>query len=112
MAGNNNSTTTFRADISRLKKAMQEASRQVRLAESEFKAASASMDDWSNSADGLQTKLKSLDNVISAQKRQLDLLNDELEKTAKEYGENSAAADRVRIRINNQKAAIAKSEAE
>jgi TP901 family phage tail tape measure protein len=112
MAGNNNSTTTFRADISRLKKAMQEASRQVRLAESEFKAASASMDDWSNSAEGLSGKLKSLDSVISAQKRQLDLLNDELEKTAKEYGENSAAADRVRIRINNQKAAIAKSEAE
>ena len=113
MAGNNNnSTTTFRADISRLKKAMQEASRQVRLAESEFKAASASMDDWSNSAEGLSGKLKSLDSVISAQKRQLDLLNDELEKTAKEYGENSAAADRVRIRINNQKAAIAKNEAE
>lgn len=112
MAGNNNSTTTFRADISRLKKAMQEASRQVRLAESEFKAASASMEDWSDNANGLESKLESLDKVLKAQKRQLALMNDELEATTKEYGENSAAADRVRIKINNQKAAIAKTESQ
>lgn len=110
MAGNTSSTTTFRADISNLKKAMQEASRQVRLANSEFKAASAGMDDWSKSADGLSAKLKQLNTTYAAQKRQLSLMEDELEKTTKEYGENSAAADRVRIRMNNQKAAIAKTE--
>lgn len=104
------STTSFRADISQLKAAMQQASRQVKLANSEFKAATAGMDDWSKSADGLKAKLKQLDTTLSAQKKQLDLLEKEYEKTTKEYGENSAAADKVKIAINNQKAAIAKTE--
>lgn len=110
MPGNTDSTTTFKADISQLKKAMQEAGRQVRLANSEFKAASAGMEDWSNNAKGLEAKLKQLNSTYTAQKRQMALLDDELEKTTKEYGENSAAADRVRIKINNQKAAMASTE--
>lgn len=104
------STTSFRADISQLKAAMQQAARQVKLANSEFKAATAGMDDWSKSADGLKAKLKQLDTTLTAQKKQLSLMEQELEKTTKEYGENSAAADKVKIAINNQKAAIAKTE--
>ena len=104
------STTSFKADISQLKAAMQQASRSVRLAESEFKAATAGMDDWSQSADGLTAKLKQLKTTLSAQKSQLGLLEEQLEKTESEYGKNSAAADRVRMSINNMKASIAKTE--
>ena len=106
------STTSFRADISQLKSAMQQAARQVKLANSEFKAATAGLDDWSKSAQGLRAKLTQLDSTLGAQKKQLSLLEKELELTTKEYGENSAAADRVRIAINNQKTAIAKTEKE
>ena len=109
---NTTSTTSFRADISQLKSAMQEASRQVKLANSEFKAATAGMDNWSQSATGLRAKLSQLDSVLSAQKKQLSLYEKELELTEKEYGKNSAAADRVRIALNNQQAAIAKTEKE
>lgn len=107
---NTTSTTSFRADISQLKSAMQEAARQVKLANSEFKAATAKMDDWTKSAEGIRAKLKQLDTTLGAQKKQLELYEKELEATTKEYGENSAAADRVRIATNNQKAAIAKTE--
>ena len=107
---NTTSTTSFRADISQLKSAMQQAARQVKLANSEFKAATAGMDDWSQSAVGLKAKLTQLDSTLSAQKKQLSLLEKELELTEKEYGKNSAAADRVRIALNNQKAAIANTE--
>ena len=106
------STTTFKADISQLKAAMQQAQRSVKLAASEFKAATAGMDDWTQSAEGLQAKLKQLKTTLSAQKQQLGLLEEQLEKTEKEYGKNSAAADRVRMSLNNQKAAIAKTEKE
>ena len=108
----NTSTTTFRADISSLQRGMQQAARQVRLAESEFRAATAGMDDWSQSADGLRAKLRSLDGVLDAQRRKLSILEDELERTEREYGQNSAAAERVRIRINNQTAAIERTERE
>lgn len=106
------STTSFRADISQLKSAMQQAARQVKIANSEFKAATAGLDDWSKSATGLNAKLKQLDTTLGSQKKQLSLLEKELELTTKEYGENSAAADRVRVSINNQKAAISKTEKE
>jgi phage tail tape measure protein, TP901 family, core region len=106
------STTSFRADISQLKSAMQQAARQVKLANSEFKAATAGLDDWSKSATGLNAKLKQLDTTLSSQKKQLSLLEKELELTTREYGANSSAADRVRVSINNQKAAISKTEKE
>lgn len=109
---NTTSTTSFRADISQLKSAMQQAARQVKLANSEFKAATAGMDDWSQSAVGLKAKLTQLDKTLTAQKKQLELYEKELELTEKEFGKNSAAADRVKIAINNQKAAIAKTEKE
>lgn len=107
---NTTSTTSFRADISQLKSAMQQAARQVKLANSEFKAATAGMDDWSQSATGLRAKLTQLDKTLTSQKKQLSLLEKELELTEKEYGKNSAAADRVKVALNNQKAAIAQTE--
>ena len=110
--GSPTSTTSFKADIAQLKAAMQQAQRSVKLATSEFRAATAGMDDWTKSADGLQAKLKQLKTTLSAQKSQLGILEEQLEKTTKEYGQNSAAADRVRMSINNQKAAIAQTEKE
>ena len=103
---NNDTTTKFRADISQLKTAMQQAQREVKLANAQFKAAASTMDDWSKSSDGLQAKLKQLTTVQGAQRKQLSLLENELELTKKEYGENSKEADNLRIRIENQKAAL------
>ena len=108
----NDSTVRFRADISQLKAAMQQAQRQVRLVNSEFKAATAGMDDWTKSEEGLQAKIKQLNGVLDSQKKQLTLLNQQLERTEQEYGKGSAEADRVKISINNMSAAIAKTEKE
>lgn len=108
----NDSTMKFRADISQLKAAMQEASRAIKVANSEFKASTAGMDKWSNSATGLQAKLTQLNTVLNAQKKQLSLAKAELEKTSKEYGENSAETDRARIKVNNYQAAVNKTEKE
>ena len=104
-------TMRFKADISQLKAAMQQASRSIKVANSEFKAATAGMNNWSASASGLQAKLKQLNTVLSAQKRQLSLAEQELEKTRKVYGENSAETDRARIKVNNYQAAVSKTEA-
>ena len=105
-------TVKLKADISNLKSQMQAAARQVKLANSEFKAAASGMDDWSKNADGLRAKLKQLDTVLQSQKTRLSLLEEEYEKTVEVYGENSAAADKVKISINNMKAAINKTESE
>lgn len=108
----NDSTVKFKADISQLKAEMQAASRAVKVASSEFKAATAGMDNWSRSADGLQAKIKQLNTQLEAQKKKVEIANKELELTAKAYGENSAEADRARISLNNYMAALAKTEKE
>lgn len=108
----NTSTVQFRADIAQLKAEMQAAQRSVRLASSEFQKATAGLDDWSASADGLQAKIKQLDTTLAAQKKQVELARREWEKTAKQYGENSAEADRAKMRLNNYEAQVVKTERE
>ena len=105
-------TLKLKADISSLKSQMQAAARQVKLANSEFKAASAGLDNWANSADGLEAKVKQLNTVLKAQKTQVALAKEEWEKTKQAYGENSAEADRAEVKLNNLKAAVAKTEKE
>lgn len=107
---NNEATVTLNADISKLQTEMQKASRIIKMANAEFKTAAAGMDKWSDNADGLQAKLTQLNKVLGAQRTQLDLLERELKDTIELNGENSAAADKVRLRIEAQKAAIANTE--
>lgn len=107
---NENITTRFKVDISDLKKEFTEARRQIQLANSEFKAATGGMDDWTKSADGLSAKLKQLKDVLSAQKTQLKSLEEQYALVVKEQGADSKGAEDLMIKINNQKAAIGNTE--
>lgn len=112
MAKENESTTKFKVDISNLKKGMQEAARQVRLANAEFKEATAGMDNWGKSADGLEAKMQQLDGVLSGQKKQLELLEKQYNLTVKELGANSKEAQELAIKMANQSAAVKKTESD
>ena len=103
-------TLQFQADITDFKAAMQEANRSIKLANSEFAAASSGMDDWSSSTDGLSAKLRQLSNVQEAEQRKLEVLKTAYAQVAKEQGENSAAAQDLLVKINNQQAAVNKAE--
>ena len=105
-------TLQFQTDITEFKAAMQEAERAIKIANSEFKAASAGMDDWAGSTDGLAAKIKQLDSLQQAHKKKLDLLRDSYAKVAAEQGENSKEAQELLIKINNQQAAFNKAEKE
>ena len=106
MARNNETTTKFKADISELKKAMQEAKRSVAVANSEFKTVSSTMDDWTKSSDGLSAKLKQLDTNLKAQDKILENYEKQLELTMEQYPEGGKAVDDLIIKINNQKTVI------
>lgn len=106
----NESTMKFKADISNMKAAMQEAGRAIRLANSEFKAAVSGMDAWNKSSDGLTAKLKQLGTTLAAQNRQLAALGNEYKYVAGAQGEDSKGAQELLIKINNQRAAIARTE--
>lgn len=106
----NESTMKWKVDISDLKASMQQAKRSISLANAEFKAATSGMSSWASSADGVKAKLKQLDSTLKSQKSILADLEESYAKTAKEMGEESAAAEKLRIQILNQKSAIAKTE--
>lgn len=101
-------TTKFKVDISELKAGITEANRQIRLANSEFKAAASGMDDWSKSADGISAKLKQLESILKSETTKLDLLKEQYKLVAAEQGENSKAAQELMIKINNQQASVNK----
>lgn len=111
-SNNTNSTTVFKADISQFKAAIQEANRIIRVANSEFKATSASMDDWSQSTDGLSAKIQQSQTVFDAQKRKLEVLEEQYKECAKTQDENSNGMLDLKARINNQRAAMEKSRRE
>lgn len=106
MPKQNEPTTKFKVDISELKAGIQEANRQIRLANSEFKAASAGMENWGKSADGVSAKLKQLQTVLTAETTKLNNLKKQYQLVAAEQGENSKAAQELMIKINNQQAAV------
>lgn len=99
-------------DVSDLRAGLTEANRQIQLANSEFKAASSGMDDWTKSTEGLTAKVKQLDSVLKAQKSKLAGLQAEYDRVAKEQGENSEAARKLQVQINNQQAVVNKTEKE
>ena len=108
MARNNETTTKFKVDISELKSAMQEARKQVAYANSEFKAVSSSLDDWSKSSDGLKAKLKQLNSNLESQETVLNEYEKTLEEIKKQYGENSKEALEYATKLNNQQAVVNK----
>lgn len=108
MAKKNETTTRFNVDISQLKSGIQEANRQIKLANAQFKAASSSMEDWGKSSDGLKAKISQLNTVFQAESSKLDNLKKQLEIVEREQGENSKGADDLRIAIANQQATVNK----
>ena len=89
-------TTKFKVDISDLKKNISEAGKQIKLANATFKAATAGMDSWAKSADGISEKLKQLDSVLGAQKTKLSAYKEELARTEQAESENAKKAEELR----------------
>ena len=106
MARDNDTTTRFRVDISELRTQFREAQRQVRLANSEFEAATAGMDNWSESANGLSSKINQLTRVLDTEQEKLRILSRQYELTRNELGENSREAQELLIQLNRQRATV------
>lgn len=106
MARDTESTMQWKLDIASLKKGMQDARRQISLANAEFKNAVAGMGKWSDSATGLEAKIRQLNTVYKSQKTMLADLKQQYAIVSAEMGETSPEAQRLKIQIENQEAAL------
>lgn len=92
-------TTKFKVDISDLKKGITEANQNIKLANAEFKAASAGMDNWAKSSEGISAKLKQLSSVLTEQKTKLESYKKQQQEIDKAYVENGKRADELRAKM-------------
>lgn len=102
----NGTTTRFGVDVTELQKGFQDAKTIIATANSEFKKATAGMDDWSKSADGLTAKVKQLTTVEAQEQKKLEILREEYRKIVEAQGENSEGAKQLTIEMNNQEATL------
>lgn len=112
MAKDVESTVQWKLDIAQLKKGMQDARREISLANAEFKNATAGMDKWANTVTGVEAKTTQLTKVLDGQKKILGELQESYNITVAEMGEASPEAQRLKIQIENQEAAIKKTESQ
>lgn len=104
---------SFSIDVTDLKTGLAQANRLIRESESEFKSAAAGMDDWSSSQEGLEAKIKSLNNITELQKKKVNALQGEYDRLISEgLDPTSKEAVELRTKINNETAALNKNEAE
>lgn len=106
------STTRIKADVSQFKAGIQEATRQIKLANAEFNEASSKLDNWEKSTEGVQAKLTQLSEKEKQQKKILEELKGEYDKVVEVEGESSEGAERLRIQILNQEAVINRTQRE
>lgn len=99
-------------DVTDFKAGTSELNRSIRLVESEFKAIAAGMDDWKGSSEGLEARVKALNDIIDLQKQKVANLQNEHDKIAAEYGESSKAAQDLQIKINRANEELNKNEKE
>lgn len=104
---------SFSIDVTDLKAGLAQANRMIRESESEFKAAAAGMDNWQESQDGLNAKIKSLNTIVDVQKKKVGALQAEYDRMiADGLDPTSKAAVDLRTKINNETAALNRNESE
>lgn len=102
-------------DTTEWKKGVTDLKHGVKSIETNFQAAAALMDDWSNNSDGLKMRVKTLNDELTLQKRALEFLKRAYEEQVAATGANSSAAKSIakqmysmRNEINRTKASIEK----
>lgn len=98
-------TTSFSSNIKQMNS-------ELRVLESGFKAAAAGMGDWSNTATGLESRMKTLTASIDIQKQKVETTRAEWERVKGTHGENSIAANKLETDLNKQTETLNKMEGE
>lgn len=103
---------SFSIDTTNLKAGLTQANRLIRESESEFKAAAAGMDDWADSQEGLEARIKHLNTAQDLQRKKVEALKKQYEEAGYASDDMSEAAVELRTKINKEQEALNKTEKE
>lgn len=99
-------------DDTGLSKSMTEIDRQMKLVKSEFDKASSSLETYGNEEEQLRLKSESLNQQLQLQKQRVNKLNDELQRAAREKGEDARETQKLATQLNNAQTALNKIQTE
>ena len=112
MANGENVTIKFRADVADLKSGITQANKDIKLANAEFKAAAAGMDDWTKSSDGIKAKLDQLGKTLTAEKTKLSAYKEQLDRIKETEQKNVKSAEELRVKYQQAAATYGENSAE
>lgn len=93
-------TTKFRVDLTEFKSGIAQANKDIKLSNAQFKEASAGMDDWASSSDGLSAKISQLNKVLEAEKSKLANYEKQQQATIEKEQEAAKAKEELKQKIN------------
>ena len=88
---------SFSIDVTDLKTGLAQANRLIRESESQFKSAAAGLDDWTKSEEGLNAKIKSLNEITEIQRKKVSALKQEYQRLI-DNGLDPASREAVQLR--------------
>lgn len=97
---NENLGANFSIDVTDLKAGLAQANRLIRESESEFRAAAAGMDDWSESQEGLTKRVDSLSTQVDIQKKKVAALISEKERIIQQMTEEGKSNEEIERAID------------
>lgn len=104
---------SFTIDITSLKAGLNTANKLIRESQSEFKAAAAGLDNWQKSEEGLNAKIKSLNQIIPIQQEKVNALKKQYQQFVQNgLDPTSNRAIELRTQINREEAALESNRAE
>lgn len=86
----------FEIDVASALTGIQNFRRNVKAAQADFRATSSTMEDWQNTTEGLEAKLKELTIVENEQRKILLRLKESYEKAKSDYEQNSEALEKLK----------------
>ena len=96
-----NITTVFSVDVSDLKKGISEANQNIKLANAQFNAATAGMDNWQQSTEGISAKLKQLKSILDTENPKLKNYQDQLKRVQEAEAKNAESADNLKKQMKD-----------
>lgn len=102
----------FNVDVSNFSKGLKQVNSYIQQSNSEFKKASAGLDDWASDTQAVTAKIKNLQEVLQLQNTRVELYRKKLEELKNATGDNSKQITYYTTQLNKAEAQVKETQAQ
>ena len=112
MAADNIIGLAMNLDVTSIKEGLSEVNKLIKNSKSEFANATAGMEKWQKSSEGLNAKLKQLGSQLDAQKKLVSGYEAEIKRVAAQEGDHSAQLADLNSKLQKAQAEVKRTESQ